>query len=213
MADGAYAAVSDRLAPKGYSYLLVHAGMGTLAACLFDDFHNEHQYVERTLKFFKDKLGVRMQNPQRFGGSGNFSLPRRAHRGNILYAGEAAGFQDPLFGFGIRWALLSGALAGKALATRQPGQYQRDWRRRLRAYQQTAASNRWFYDRLGNRGYLELMRRYQEHTDIREWLYRAYQPRLWKRAWYHLAVNDRPPLLLTSLDDCNCTWCRCAKRP
>ncbi len=212
MADGAYAAISDLLAPKGYAYLLVHAGRGTLATCLFDDFHHEHQYLERTLEFFNDKLGVRMQNPRRFGGSGNFSLPQRAHKGNVLYAGEAAGFQDPLFGFGIRWALLSGSLAGKALATGQPERYQRDWRQRLHTFQQTAATNRWFYNRLGNRGYRGLMQRYQNDTDIREWLYRAYKPRLWKRTWYHLAANDRRPLL-TSLENCDCTWCRCAKRP
>ena len=212
MADGAYAAVSDRLAPKGYAYLIVHAGQGTLASCLFDDFHNEHQYVERSLEFFSDKLGVRMQNPRRFGGSGNFSLPQRAHKGNLLYAGEAAGFQDPLFGFGIRWALLSGALAGTALAANQPQRYQRDWKHRLRAYHQTAATNRWFYDRLGDRGYRGLMQRYRKHTDIREWLHRTYLPKLWKQVWYHLVANDRRPLLLTSLEHCSCTWCRCAKQ-
>lgn len=78
MADGAYASVSDLLAPKGNSYLLVHVGMGTLVACPFNDFHNEHRYVERTLEFFKNKLGLCMQNSRRCGGTGNFSLPRSA---------------------------------------------------------------------------------------------------------------------------------------
>ena len=53
MADAAYAALSDNLAAKGYAYLLVCNGQGTLASCLFADFHNEHDYVERCRNFFE----------------------------------------------------------------------------------------------------------------------------------------------------------------
>ncbi len=211
MADGIYAAVSDYLAPKGYAYLLINQGRGTLATCLFDDFHNERQYLERCAAFFDDKIGVRMDNPRRFGGSGNFSLPRLARKGNILYAGEAAGFQDPLFGFGIRWALLSGAAAGQALAKGDPRRYVRLWKRRLRPYHQAAATNRWFYDRLGNRGYSLTLRRFPKEGDVRDWVHRAYAPRLWKRAWYHLVVSRREIPLLNLHEDCDCTWCRCKR--
>jgi len=53
-----------------------------------------------------------------------------------------------LFGFGIRWAILSGAAAGQALAAEDPDRYERFWKKRLRACHQTAATNRWFYERL-----------------------------------------------------------------
>jgi len=211
MADGAYAAVSDRLAPKGYAYLLVHAGRGTLATCMFADFHNERRYVERCVEFFQQQVGVRMKAPRRFGGTGNFALPRHARKGNILYAGEAAGFQDPLFGFGMRRAMVSGSLAGAALVAGEPARYERDWKQRLRNYQQTAATNRWFYDRLGDRGYLKVMGRLPEGADARAWLQRAYAPKLWKRAWYYLLARRRYAPLLDSHDDCDCTWCRCAR--
>ena len=36
-ADGAFGVLSERLAPKAYAYLLINAGRGTLATCLFDD--------------------------------------------------------------------------------------------------------------------------------------------------------------------------------
>ncbi len=211
MADGAYVAASDFLAPKGYAYLLIYRGRGTLAACLFADFHNERTYVARSVEFFSKKVDLRMQNPRRFGGSGNFSLPHRASKGNILYAGEAAGFQDPLFGFGIRWALISGALAGKALATDDPKRYEHDWKRRLRDYHQTAMTNRWFYERFGERGYHWLMRQLPEHVDVRERLRWTYAPSLWKRGWYHLVASRRHEPLLTMHDDCDCTWCRCER--
>lgn len=211
MADGAYAAISDRLAPKGYAYLLVCNGRGTLASCLFDDFHNERRYLERCVEFFSDRLDVRMNNPRRFGGGGNFSLPRTARKGNILYAGESAGFQDPLFGFGIRWALISGVEAGRALAGGDPARYERVWKKRLRAFHQTAATNRWFYERLGDRGYATALRKYSQENDARAWMKRAYAPSLWKKAWYHLMASHHDKPLLQPHENCDCTWCRCER--
>ena len=211
MADGAYAAISDRLAPKGYAYLLICKGRGTLATCLFEDFHNEREYLERCVDFFSRGTGVRMTNPRRFGGGGNFSLPRSACKGNILYAGEAAGFQDPLFGFGMRWALVSGAAAGQALVTDEPEKYERFWHRRLCDFQQTAATNRWFYDRLGDRGYRFVLRRFPEGGDVREWLGGVYRPRWWKRLWYRLIAERRYDSVLTMHENCDCTWCRCGR--
>ena len=211
MADGIYAAVSDRLACKGYAYLLVNRGRGTLATCLFDDFHNERDYLERCVDFFERQVGVRMDNPRRFGGSGNFGLPRTARKGDILYAGEAAGFQDPLFGFGIRWAVLSGAAAGRALAQGDPAAYERFWKRRLRAWHETAATNRWFYERLGERGYRAMLRRFPDGADVRDWVQRAYAPRWWKRAWYRLLAARRHRPLLDPHAGCDCTWCRCRR--
>ncbi len=209
MADGAFAVISDQLAAKGYGYLLVHGGRGTMASCLFDDFHNEKRYLESCVEFFTDKLGVSMKNPRRFGGVGNFSIPRTARNGNILYAGESAGFQDPLFGFGIRWAILSGAAAGQALAAVDPDRYERFWKKRLRAYHQTAATNRWFFERLGDRGYAYMLRHYTEGQDVRAWMKKAYTPRLWKRAWYHVVASRRTGPLLHIHEGCDCTWCRC----
>lgn len=212
MADGAYAIVSDRLAAKGYAYLLINKGTGTLATCLFSDFHNERLYLERCVDFFTRKLGVRMNNPRRFGGTGNFSLPQTACKRNILYAGEAAGFQDPLFGFGIRFAVLSGAAAGRAQVAGDYQQYESFWKHRLRDYHKTSASNRWFYERLGDRGYSRVLKHYSQGWDIRERMQRSYAPRLWKRAWYHLVAARFHTPLLDPQADCDCTTCRCTNR-
>lgn len=210
-ADGAYAAISDQLAPRGYAYLLICKGRATLASCLFDDFHNERVYVERCVEFFSEKIGISMINPRRFGGGGNFWLPRTARNENILYAGESAGFQDPLFGFGIRWALISGAEAGRALAANDPARYERLWKQRLRAYHQTAATNRWLYDRLGDRGYAAILRRFPPGQDVRSWMKKAYAPSLWKRAWYYAVASRRYEPLLRMHEDCDCTWCSCER--
>ncbi|HED19100.1 MAG TPA: hypothetical protein ENI74_06320 [Gammaproteobacteria bacterium] len=211
MANGAYVIVSEQLAPGGYAYLLICNGRATLATCLFDDFHNEHLYLQRSVDFFTDKLGVHMNNARRFGGTGNFALPKTARKRNILYAGEAAGFQDPLFGFGIRFAMLSGAAAGRALLAGDYEQYESFWKRRLRDYHKTAATNRWFYERLGDRGYNKMLKHFPNSRDIRERMRSAYAPRLWKRAWYHLIAARQHTPLLNPHADCDCTWCRCTR--
>jgi len=204
-ADAAYAAVSEQLAPGGYAYLLICSGRATLATCLFRDFHQERTYLQRCVDFFTAKTGIRMAAPRRFGGSGNFGLPKRVHKGGILYAGEAAGFQDPLFGFGIRWALLSGAAAGRALADRQPAAYETFWKHRLRDYHKTAACNRWLYARLGDRGYRELLKHYPAARDIRERMHHAYAPRLWKRLWYDIFLYRHQTAVLNIHHSCDCT--------
>src|SRR5262249_31795659 len=77
-ADGAYGVLSDFLAPKGYAYLLISGGRGTVAACLFEDFHREKIYLERTVEFFRKRAGLAMRDPVRFGGAGNVLVPKTA---------------------------------------------------------------------------------------------------------------------------------------
>ncbi|HEY0782977.1 MAG TPA: NAD(P)/FAD-dependent oxidoreductase, partial [Thermoanaerobaculia bacterium] len=110
--DGAFGALDDRLAPRGYGYLLVHQGRATLATFLFHDFRNQAVYLERMVEFFRDRLGFTLRNARRFGGVGNMHRSSETS-GNLAWAGEAAGFQDALWGFGIRYAVLSGALAAR----------------------------------------------------------------------------------------------------
>ncbi len=212
-ADAAYAVVSEQLAPGGYAYLLICGGRATLATCLFRNFHQERRYLQRCVGFFTEQVNIHLNAPRRFGGSGNFGIPKRVRKDNIIYAGEAAGFQDPLFGFGIRWAMLSGAAAGLALARGQPTDYEAFWKRRLRNYHKTAACNRWIYNRLGDRGYYQLLRRYPENLDIRERMHHAYAPRLWKRLWYDLHLSQQHQPVLNIQDGCDCTWCRCQRHP
>lgn len=121
--DGAFAAVSDRLAPEEYAYLLVWGGRGTIAACQFADFHHSREYVERTVEFFRERVGFKMTNPRPFSGFGNLYTGHAVRKGRLLYAGEAAGFQDALFGFGLRYAMLSGHLAARAWLDGRPERY------------------------------------------------------------------------------------------
>ena len=210
-ADGVFAVLSDRLAPRGYAYLLVSNGRGTVATCLFEDFHNERLYLERTIAFFQARAGLSMRYPVRFGGTGNVLLPSTARNGNILFAGEAAGFQDALWGFGMRIAMLSGHLAARALLSGKPAEYDRLWTRRLGDLVRVSMVNRYLFDRMEDRGYVRLLRSIGRAADTRQWLRRHYGPSLGKRLLLALARRAARPRRAPpgcTLSGCDCTWCR-----
>lgn len=210
--DGAFGALSDQLAPKGYSYLLVHSGRGTVASCLFEDYHQEKLYVEKTLDFFRRKAGLRMRNERRFGGTGNFLVPRTARRGRLLFAGEAAGFQDALWGFGLRYAMVSGHLAARALLDGREKSFDRLWRSRFGDLLRASVVNRYVYERLRNEGYKRLLYSVDRHSSAREWLRWHYGLEFWKRLLYPIArraVRTRRREAACVMEGCDCTWCRC----
>ena len=213
-ADGAYAAVSEKLAPKGYAYLLICRGRGTIASCLFSDFHQERLYVERTVDFFRAKTGIEMQNPRSFGGFGNLFASYNALKGNLLYVGEAAGFQDALFGFGMRYAMVSGHLAAKALLESRPEYYDRLWRKRFGDLFKLAIINRITFERMGDPGRARLLHMLGKAPDARDWMHRYYGSGRLKKLLYPLArrrVAGRPELVTACREGCDCTFCRCQK--
>ena len=210
-ADRALVALSDRLAPKGYAYLLLCGGRGTVATCLFEDFHNERLYLERTVAFFRERAGLAMRNPVRFGGAGNVLVPKTARQGSILFAGEAAGFQDALWGFGIRIGMLTGHLAARSLLERSPESYDRQWRARLGRQLQTSVVNRYAFARMGDRGYARLIRSMTRRGDTRRWLSRHYSPSFAKLLLQPLAhswARSRRGPPACPVPNCDCTWCR-----
>ncbi len=216
LADGAYVALSNQLAPGGYAYLLIQGGRGTLMSWMYADFHNEKQYLERCLAFFQARVKLDMKNPRRTGGAANFLYPGSARKGNLLYAGESAGFQDALWGFGMRYAMLSGRLAAQALLADRPGDYDSLWRKRLGGQLRAVLVNRYFYQRLGDKGFNILLKSIdhalQHNPDGRRWLHRYTRWRLWKRLCFpvvnHLYHSSRraPDV---GVAGCTCTWCRC----
>lgn len=211
-ANGAFAAISDQLAPKGYSYLLIYGGRATVASCMFADFHEEKKYLARTVDFFREKVGLEMSNPRRFGGFGNVISEDNPRKGKMLYVGEAAGFQDALFGFGMRYAMLSGHLAARAWLEERPEAYDSLWRERLGGLLKAAVVNRHFYEKLGDRGYATFMGRINGASDVRNWLRRHYQGGWGKSLLYPLArrrLKHKADLIVGCIEGCDCTWCRC----
>ncbi|GMR04428.1 MAG: NAD(P)/FAD-dependent oxidoreductase [Thermodesulfobacteriota bacterium] len=212
MKDTAAAILDDRLAPKGYAYLLVHEGQGTLATCMFKDFKNERECFERTVESFKKVFpSLDMAEKREFGGYGNFFFGKDAYENGRYYVGESAGLQDCLWGFGMRYAMVSGRLAAMSIINGQ--EYGALLQKELLPMQRVALANRFLYERLGNNGYNRFIRNFLT-GDIIEKIRKQYNPSLFKSIVYPLAKWRYKSRLVDKGchgEDCVCVWCRCRK--
>jgi hypothetical protein len=179
MPDGFWVICDDSLAPQGYAYLLVMHGRGTVKSCMFSGFRKRHLYVERTVAAFRRLAGLEMRDPRPHGGVASFRHPASVHAPDRHLAGEQAGVQDALWGFGMRFAMRSGALAARALI--EGKDYDALCRRELRPWLRTSIVNRALFSLLGNRGYPWFLGR-AASMDAREFLRRQYRPSVLKRA-------------------------------
>jgi flavin-dependent dehydrogenase len=145
--DTAMAVLHNGIAPGGYAYLLVQDGRATLASVYYRNFKGATEHLERTTRYFQSGRSFSMEGTRGFTGYGNFYPVRSAvHRGR-LYVGEAAGFQDFLFGFGIRYALTSGYLAARSIIEGRP--YDLLWREVFGRQLATSLANRYLLQRFG----------------------------------------------------------------
>jgi len=209
MQDGFWVICDDYLAPQGYAYLLVMSGRGTVKTCMFFGFKEEKLYVQRTVEAFQKYAGLQMKNPVPHGGAGNFRIPRSAYSGRHPLVGEQAGFQDTLWGFGMRLAMMSGVLAANSLLSGE--NYDSLWQRELRPQMQNSVINRALYGMLGNRGYRWFLGRWTRKADIRHGLFSIYRPFLFKQwllPWAMGRHESRRKDVSCNHVDCHCVWCR-----
>ncbi len=208
MADASYVSFDDRLAPWGYAYLLVADGIGTLAVCMFRDFKNHAAHLQAAVEYFERLAGLQMRDPKPFGGYGMLSRLARVERGGRLLVGERAGLQDALAGFGLRYAMISGALAAKAKISGES--YASLLNRRVRSIHRAGIVNRFVFQALGNKrhgwalGKLSNgearrgLRRLYGGTILHSVLYPAV-------AWRYAARLKHPGC---NHINCDCPWCR-----
>lgn len=209
MKDGYWVICDDALAPQGYAYLLVKDGKGTVKSCMFSGFKQENLYVQRTVEAFQRLVGLEMNNPQPHGGSGNFRIPASAYNGLHPQVGEQAGFQDTLWGFGMRLAISSGVLAAQSLLSGED--YDKLWRRELKPQMETSVINRALYSLLGNSGYGWFLRWVASRPDPRQALRCQYQATWSKnllRPWARYRYKSRRKDVSCNHVDCHCVWCR-----
>ncbi|MBI4685370.1 MAG: NAD(P)/FAD-dependent oxidoreductase [Nitrospirae bacterium] len=163
--DIAMVILDNDISPKGYAYLLVSDKKATLATVLFEQFKLGGKYLEKAIEKFKQISELDIINAKKFAGYGGFFLSKSAIREKKIYAGEAAGFQDFLFGFGIRYAITSGYLAAKSII--ENVDYNALWRSKFYHQMKTSLSNRAFYELFGNTIYDYLMERTRKSKDPR----------------------------------------------
>ena len=109
------AILNDEAAYRGYSYLLVVNGYGCMCTVLFDQFKRVGECFEKTKTLIGDLVDLDIQESRRVGGIGSFSDNTFFQKNNQYFVGEAAGYQDLLWGFGIRSAMQSGYIAAQSI--------------------------------------------------------------------------------------------------
>lgn len=113
--DKAVVLLNDRAAFKGYAYLLVTKGHGCMGTVVLDALSRVSTCFEETRRIFSTLIDLDIQDPKKIGGIGSFSTKNVFTNGKALFVGEAAGLQDFLWGFGMRYAITSGVLAAQSI--------------------------------------------------------------------------------------------------
>jgi len=184
--DVAAALVSRRETPAGYAYLLVRDGIGSLCAVRFDGRSVTPEQLAACRRLLCRHVPVDICAPRPGAGYGSFSLLGALGRGGCWALGEAAGLQDLLWGFGIRRALESAALAARCWLAGED--YPRAARRALALPDRAMVVNRYVWDKTAARGlriYAHLLCR---GGDVRAALLGATRERALHRILYPLVL-------------------------
>jgi flavin-dependent dehydrogenase len=155
--DAVIAILNDSVAPKGYAYLLISNKKATLATTVFRHMENSSKYLEHAVLKFREIIDIDIRNPKRFSGFGNFSILKTAINDGTICTGEAAGFQDFLFGFGIRYAITSGYLAAQSIS--EGVNYDALWKKQFGRKLRSSLINRKVYELFGAYAYDAFIRK------------------------------------------------------
>ncbi len=202
----------NRIAPKAYAYLLVNNGKATFATCMFEDFKNERKYFDRALSALNSSINIDINEAKEFGGFANFFNEPIVAKNNILYIGENAGFQDALWGFGIKYAMLSGYYAAQSIMCNQD--YTELCRTNLFPKFKTSLANRWLFSHLYNTGYSIMFDAMARLDDVIPTLRNHYNTSVQKRIAYKIAKRWYKTRLIDKQcmhKNCDCVWCRHGK--
>ena len=210
--DAAITFVDNRIAPKAYAYLLINGGKATFATCLFEDFTNERKYFEIALERMRKSVGIDIRDPKEFGGFVNFFFKPSTKGDRFWYVGESAGFQDGLWGFGMRYAMMSGYLAAQSIISGES--YERLVQEKIEKILEVSVADRLIFSMLGNRGYEKALSVVGKLEDPIAWLRKWYNPSPLKtvmfqiaKRWYHSRLIDKQCMHV----NCDCVWCRHGK--
>lgn len=175
----------NNIAPKGYAYLLIVSGRGTIATAFIKDGNNPNIYLERAINLCKDLFKLNIYNQVKFGSFGNFSYKNIFEKENKLYVGEAAGLQDFLFGFGLRYAIFSAYLVSKSIS--ENISYTNLAKETFSKTIKASFVNRFLYEKLDNNKYEFLINKLSNQKDLISFLRKRYNYNFKRKILYPIA--------------------------
>ncbi|HTV19499.1 MAG TPA: NAD(P)-binding protein [Polyangiaceae bacterium] len=182
------AALVDRDAtPRGYAYLLVRDGQGSLCAVRFDGQPVPKQQLAECELLLRRHVDVEVSGRQPGAGFGSFRLLGHFGSPGRWAIGEQAGLQDLLWGFGIRRALESAELAARCWL--DGTDYALAARRDFAVPDRAAVVNRCLWDATAARALPLYARWLRGQSDVRDALFRATHEQSLHRWLYPLALR------------------------
>jgi len=192
------------LAPGGYAYFFALAGRGTLGVALLKGYAELEAQFEKTRERFQSFAPFDVEDERPGYSYMNFFLHRSSVHGGSRFAGEAGGFQDYLFGLGIRYALVSGHLAARSVV--EEVHFDRLWAGRFGGAMRSSLTSRLLYESLGRYGLRFFVWR-AARSDFRDFLQSWAKP-----AWWRVALAPLAERAFGRAERCAhkipCSWCR-----
>lgn len=182
---------NDRMAYKGYAYLIIKNGTGCICTVVMGKTNLLNSCFNNTLSFFRKRFGVDMSNARTVTGIIGFSLPHGFQRGKARFVGEAAGLQEIFWGFGIRSAAWSGYLAATSIA--EGKDYARLAERRFKGYMKASVVNRYIWEKASSSDYSQVMRRLRKVKDVRKLMQSQYGYTAMRRIMFPFAYARLKP--------------------
>jgi len=175
----------NNISPKGYAYLLIVNGKGTIATAFKKNNNNSNLYLEKAIELCKSLFNLNIYDQIKFGSFGSFSDNNIFEKDNKLYVGESAGLQDFLFGFGLRYAILSAYLASKSIY--EKSSYTELAKKEFSKTIKASLVNRFLYERLDNNKYEFLIDKIKYENDLISFLNKRYNYNLKRKILYPIA--------------------------
>ncbi|MBW6462282.1 MAG: NAD(P)/FAD-dependent oxidoreductase [DPANN group archaeon] len=153
--DTFHMAHNNKIAKDFYAYLLIRKGHGTIATVLNKKCAKKcDEYLDRTLDYFSDFINMDdIKNGKRFSGFGHFEIKKNLKDDmGALLIGEAGGFQDYLWGFGMRYAIQTANYAAQSFITDE--NYETIIKKHLNKQMKKSLRNRRIYELFGKYAYL-----------------------------------------------------------
>jgi flavin-dependent dehydrogenase len=152
--SGYHMAFGPELAGGFYSYLLIKDGHGTIATVYGrKNASRSEEFLKNTVNYFSDFLDEKeISTGNKFGGYGHFEIRKNYYDENgAMLIGEAGGFQDYFWGFGMRYAFQSANLAARSIIRDEP--YNDLIKEHLLKKMNHSKRNRLFFEMMGPLAY------------------------------------------------------------
>ncbi len=210
LSDAVLVLFDTTVSPGGYAYLFVLSGQATLGCAVTREFTKIDHYFNRAVEQFQKITPFSIRDKQTGYSFMNFSLNATPERESHRYVGEAGGFQDYLFGLGLRYATTTGYLSAQSMIHNEPYTKLIGRDALLGVTQEISLVNRYLYEWGGNLG-LATMIRQAGRGDLQAYLAGWHKSVHWKR-WMLPWIKWRWRASQKCMHGPQIHWCRTRER-